>query len=408
MTGPLSDLRIVDLTTVVMGPYATQLLGDLGANVIKVEAPSGDTTRKTLPMRNPDMSWSYLGLNRNKRSIVLDLKQTDGISALLKIVETADVVISNVRPKALDRLGISYDRLKQANPKIIYVSLIGFNEDGPYAGQPVYEDLIQGLTAVPSILVDAGSPRPHFVPVSFNDRGVGLHAAVSLLAAVHWRDKSGRGQHLEIPMFETMVPFSTGGHAGGMAFEPPMGPPGYKRTLTDQRGPYKTMDGFICIIVYTDNHWRSFLKLIGKAELFTTDARFRDFGSRTEYSHELYPLLIEAMATKTTAEWLKLFKDGDIPATPLHTLESIYADPHLVATDFYQVVEHPTEGKIRQMSIAEKWTETPPTVRSLPPLLGEHSIEILQEAGVPDDQVQRMLDNKVTRQAVIAKRQAAE
>jgi crotonobetainyl-CoA:carnitine CoA-transferase CaiB-like acyl-CoA transferase len=399
MSGPLSDVRIVDLTTVVMGPYATQLLGDLGANIIKVEAPSGDTTRKTLPMRNPNMSWSYMGLNRNKRSLVLDLKQPDGIAALLKIAETADVVISNVRPKALARLGISYDKLKAANPRIVYVSLVGFNEDGPYAGQPVYEDLIQGLTAVPSILVDAGSPRPHFVPVSFNDRGVGLHAAVSLLAALHWRERSGRGQHLEIPMFETMVPFSLGGHTGGMAFEPPMGPPGYKRTLTDQRGPYKTQDGFICIIVYTDNQWRAFLKLLGKGDLYTSDPRFRDFGSRTEYSNELYPMLSEAMKTRTTAEWLKLLGDADIPATPLHTLESIYEDPHLVATNFFTVVDHPTEGKVRTMSIAEKWSETPPQVRSLPPLLGEHSIDILKECGVPDAQIQRMLATRATLEA---------
>jgi crotonobetainyl-CoA:carnitine CoA-transferase CaiB-like acyl-CoA transferase len=380
-----------------MGPYATQLLGDLGADVIKVEAPSGDTTRKTLPMRNANMSWSYMGLNRNKRSIVLDLKQKEGLSALFQITDGADVFISNIRPKAMARLGLDYEQLSARNPGLICVSLVGFDENGPYAGNPVYEDLIQGLTAVPSILAEAGSSKPHFVPISFNDRSVGLHAAVSLLAAVHWREKSGQGQHIQVPMFETMVPYTIGGHAGGMAFEPSLGPPGYKRTLTDLRGPYRTSDGYICIIVYTDKHWRAFLTLIGKGELFETDPRFKDFGSRTEHSNELYPMLIETLATKTTKEWLKLFNEADIPATPMHTLESIYEDPHLRAIDYFKVVDHPTEGPVRTMSIAEKWSKTQPEVRSLPPQLGQHSVEILREAGVPEDQIERMIRSGATR-----------
>lgn len=397
MEGPLSNLRVIDLTTVVMGPYATQLLGDLGADVVKVEAHSGDTTRKTLPMRNPNMSWSYLGLNRNKRSIVLDLKQEEGKEALLKLMESADVFITNVRPKAISRLGIDYEQVAPRAPPLVYVSLVGFSEDGPYAGRPVYEDLIQGLTGVPSIIVDAGSPKPHFVPISFNDRVVGLHAAVSLLAAIQWRERSGEGQHIKVPMYETMVPFSMGGHMGGHAFEPPIGPPGYKRTLTDQRGPYRTKDGYICIIVYTDSQWRSFLGLIGKADLFDTDPRFKDFGSRTEHSNELYPMIYEAMATKTTAEWLDLLEEGDIPATPLHSLTSIFDDPHLKAIDFFQTVDHPTEGPITMTSIKEKWSRTPPSVRRQPPNLGENSEEILSEVGYSSEDISRLVEKRVTK-----------
>ena len=397
MPRPLEGLRIVDLTTVVMGPYATQLLGDMGADIIKVEAPTGDTTRKTLPMRSANMGWTYLGLNRNKRSIVLDLKHEDGLAALFKIVEDADVLISNIRPQAMARLGLGYEQLSARNPGLVCVNLVGFDEDGPYAGKPVYEDLIQGLTAVPSILVDAGSSKPHFVPLSFNDRAVGLHAAVSLLGALHWRQKTGEGQHIQIPMFETMVPFTLGGHVGGMAFEPPLGPPGYKRTLTDRRGPYRTADGYICTIIYTDKHWQAFLALIGKAELFDTDPRFKDFGSRTEYSNELYPMIYETLATKTTEEWLALFEKADIPATRLHTLESIYDDPHLQAIDYFKVEEHPTEGLIKTMSVAEKWSKTQPDVRRQAPLLGQHSVEILKEAGVPEEQIERMIRAGATR-----------
>jgi crotonobetainyl-CoA:carnitine CoA-transferase CaiB-like acyl-CoA transferase len=193
-----------------------------------------------------------------------------------------------------------------------------------------------------------------------------------------------------------MVPFTLGGHVAGMAFEPPLGPPGYKRTLTDQRGPYRTQDGYICIIVYTDKQWRGFLKLIGKADLYDTDPRFKDFGTRTEFSNELYPLIYEAMATKTTEQWLKLLEEADVPATPLHTLESIYEDRHLQAIDYFKIEDHPSEGRIRSMSIAEKWSKTQPDVTKHAPQLGEHSVEILKEAGVAEDQIKRMLESGVT------------
>jgi len=396
MPKPLEGVKIVDLTSVVMGPYATQALGDMGADIIKVEAPSGDTTRMALPMRSKKMGWSYLGLNRSKRSIVLDLKQEDGLAALLEIVRGADVFISNIRPKAMARLGLGYEQLSAINPRLIVVSMVGFDENGPYAGNPVYEDLIQGLTAVPSILVDAGSSKPHFVPISFNDRAVGLHGAVSLLAALYWREQSGEGQHIQVPMFETMVPFSLGGHMGGMAFDPPLGPPGYKRTLTDQRGPYKTADGHICIIVYTDKQWREFLRLIGKGDWYESDPRFRDFGSRTEHSAELYPLIYGAMAERTTAEWLDILQDADIPATPLHTLESIFGDKHLEAIDYFKIEEHPSEGRLVTMSVAEKWSKTQPEVTSPPPLLGQQSVEILREAGLEQATIDRMIASGTT------------
>ena len=396
---PLAGIRILDLTSVIMGPYATQILGDFGADIIKVESPSGDTTRGVTPMRHPRMGWVFLHMNRNKRSIVLDLKQPEGLEALLRLVQTADAVVSNVRPKALGRLGVTYEKLSAINPGIIYLSLIGFNEDGPYAGQPVYEDLIQGLTAVPNLLVAAGSPHPHYVPLSFNDRGVGLNAAIALLSAIVCRGRTGRGQQIEVPMFETMVQAALGDQMGGLTFEPPIGPAGYTRTLTPERRPYATKDGYVCVIIYTDKHWQSYLSLIGHAELFTTDPRLRTMGTRNDNAHELYALLSEAMLTRTTGEWIALLQRADIPATPLHTLDSLVADPHLAATGFFRTVEHPSEGKIREMAIPSRWSDAQPSVRRQAPLLGQHSVEILREVGLDEVRIAAMLESGATAQA---------
>ncbi len=396
--GPLAGLRILDLTSVVMGPYATQILGDFGADIIKVESPAGDTTRGVTPMRNPGMGWAFLHMNRNKRSIVLDLKQPQGLEALLRLAETADAVVSNVRPRALARLGLSYDRVAAINPRVIYLSLLGFSEDGPYAGQPVYEDLIQGLTAVPNLLVAAGSPHPHYVPLSFNDRAVGLNAAIALLSAVICRQRTGRGQQIEVPMFETMVQAALGDQMGGLTFDPPIGPPGYTRTLTPERRPYATRDGYICVIIYTDRHWRSYLSLTGRGDMFDTDPRLRSIGTRNDHAHELYALLSETMLTRTTAEWLTALRDADIPVTPLHSLESLVADPHLDAIGFFDIVDHPTEGRIREMAIPSRWSEAQPSVRRRAARLGEHSVEILREAGLNDARIAGMLASGATRQ----------
>ena len=389
--GPLSGIRILDLTSVIMGPYATQILGDLGADIIKIEAPTGDTTRGVTPMRHPRMGWVFLHMNRNKRSLVLDLKQPEGLEALLDLAKGADVIVSNVRPKAMARLGLGYERLAAINPRLIYLSLVGFNEDGPYAGQPVYEDLIQGLTAVPNLLVAAGSPHPHYVPLSFNDRGVGLNAAIVLLAAVVARTRTGRGQRIEVPMFETMAQAALGDQMGGLTFEPPLGPAGYTRTLTPERRPYATKDGYVCVIIYTDKHWRSYLTLIGKGELYDTDPRLKNLGTRNDHAHDLYALLSDAMKTRTTGEWQAALLAADIPVQPLHTLDSLVADPHLNATGFFRTVEHPTEGAIREMAIPSRWSDTKPSVRRQAPQLGQDSVAVLREAGFDEARIAALL-----------------
>jgi crotonobetainyl-CoA:carnitine CoA-transferase CaiB-like acyl-CoA transferase len=390
MTLPLEGLRIVDFTNVVMGPYATQVLADYGADVIKIEAPKGDTTRQIPPMRNADMGTTFITLNRNKRSVVLDLKTPEGVEALESIVQTADVFISNVRPQALARLGVSYERLSETNPRLIWLGLVGFGSDGPYAGRPAYDDLIQGLTAVPDMLVRAGSAEPHYMPISFNDRAVGLHAAIALLAAVHQRSVDGLGQEIEVPMYETMAQFNIGDHMGGLTFEPPNGPPGYTRTLNPSRRPYRTSDGYICAIIYTDAHWRSFLEAVGEADRFATDPRVSTFLARTDHAAALYQEVSDAMAHRTTAEWLALFDELDIPATPLHTLESVTHDPHLEAVGMFTVTEHPTEGLIRQMKVPTSWSRAEFPPHSPAPTLGQHTREVLKEAGMAADQIDRI------------------
>lgn len=396
----LAGLRILDMTNVVMGPYATQILADYGADVIKIESPQGDTTRQIPPMRNPDMGCLFLHLNRNKRSVVLDLKQPECVSAFVELAVQSDVVICNVRPSALARLGITYEALAERNPRLIWISLVGFGSDGPYGGRPAYEDLMQGLTGMPAMLVQAGSEQPHYVPLSFNDRVVGLHAAIALLAAVQWRERSGLGQFVEVPMFETMTQFTVGDHMGGATFEPPAGPMGYQRTLTKERRPYATQDGFICLVVYTDKHWRSFFEAVGQADRFDKDPRVQSLRSRTTHANVLYAELAEIMRTRTTAEWLRLMSQVDIPAAPMHTLDSVVQDPHLQAVGMFDVSEHPTEGAVRQLRPPSRWSKSPPSVRSHAPNLGEHTAEVLQEVGLPDAQIARIVQRDAKRQAL--------
>lgn len=388
----LEGLRILDMTNVVMGPYATQVLADLGADVIKIESPTGDTTRQIPPMRNPNMGCLYLHLNRNKRSVVLDLKLPECVSAFIELASKSDVLICNVRPAALARLGITYEDLAARNPRLIWVSLVGFGSDGPYGGRPAYEDLMQGLTGMPDMLVKAGSERPHYVPLSFNDRVVGLHAAIALLAAVQWRERNGRGQFIEVPMLETMTQFTVGDHMGGQTFEPPLGAMGYQRTLNKERRPYATKDGFICLVVYTDKHWQSFFAAVGQPSRFQTDERVQSLQSRTTHASVLYAELAEVMQTRTTGEWLEVMRNADIPAAPMHTLEDVVQDPHLQAVGMFEVSDHPTEGAVRQLRPPTRFSASPPSVRTHAPTLGQHTTEVLREAGVAPHIVDAILN----------------
>ncbi|MFS2050207.1 CaiB/BaiF CoA transferase family protein [Variovorax sp. Varisp41] len=390
MSGPLEGVRIVDMTSVLMGPYATQILGDLGADVIKIEPPGGDTVRGIGPARHAGMGGIFLHANRSKRSVVLDLKQPAGREALLRLAAEADVLIYNVRPQAMARLGLGHAEVAAVNPRILYVGVYGYGQDGPYAAKPAYDDLIQGAVAIPTLGVRAGAPVPRYVPSAMVDRIVGMSAANAVSAGLFHRERTGRGQAIDVPMFETMAQFVLGDHMGGQTFEPPLGPAGYARLLNEQRRPYATRDGHLCVLIYNDKQWKTFFGLIGRAQAMEDDPRFSSIGARTEHIGELYQLVGEAMRTRTSAEWTALLEAADIPVMPMHTLESLMDDPHLAAVGFFETVEHPSEGHMRSMAIPTRWSGSPPSVSRHAPRLGEHSAEVLAEAGYSMAQIAAM------------------
>lgn len=402
MSGALDGVRVIDLTTVLMGPFATQLLGDLGADVIKVEPPTGDSSRALGPARHAGMGAGFLHVNRNKRSLVLDLKQATAHAALLKLVATADVLVYNVRPQAMARLGLTWAALSAINPRLIYVGTFGYGQDGPYAAKPAYDDLIQGAIGLPSLVARVGDGVPRYVPIAMIDRTVGMAAVNAVCAALYRREKTGVGQAIDVPMFETMVPFMLGEHMAGATFEPALGEIGYPRMLARERTPFATRDGHLCVLIYADHHWQRFLEMIGRGEDYTRDPRYADIGTRTRHIETLYGLVAAELATRSTAEWLALFAAADIPAMPLHTLDSLLEDPHLLASGFFESVEHPSEGPYRRMAPVAAWSESPPSIRRHAPRLGEHSAELLAELGYGAAELAALVASGATRCAAPA------
>jgi crotonobetainyl-CoA:carnitine CoA-transferase CaiB-like acyl-CoA transferase len=374
--GPLSGIRVIDLTTVVMGPSATQILGDLGADVIKVESAGGDSMRWVGPNRTDGMGPLYLNANRNKRSVVLDLKDPEDRDALLSLLPTADVFVSNMRPQAMARLGLGYDAIKAVKPDIVYCLAVGYGSDGPNAGQAVYDDLTQAASGIAG-LFHAIDGAPRYAPVNICDRVVGLYLAISIISALHHRAVSGEGQEIEVPMLETMAQFVLADHMGGGAFVPPLGSMGYKRLLSRVRGPYPTKDGHLALVVYTDKHWRAFCAMAGQPDLVDTDPRFKTQETRTQHAEDMGHYIKEHLPLKTTAEWIAALRTADIPAHAVNRIEDLFDDPHLKAVRMFSEMEHPTEGKLKVARFPVKFSKTPASIRCLAPNLGEHTDELL-------------------------------
>ena len=376
--GPLSGVRVIDLTTVAMGPYATQILGDMGADVIKVESPEGDVFRHAAPARNPGMGAAYLNLNRNKRSVVLDLKQPGDREKLLKLAKDADVFVYNVRPQSMRKLGLDYESLARINPRLIYCGTYGFSERGPYAGQPAFDDIIQAMSGIAALQGHNGDAGPEYVNTIIADKAAGLTAAYAISMALYERERSGLGQAIEVPMFETIVSFTLLEHMAGATFVPKEHAMGYERVLSPNRKPYRTKDGYIGLLPYTTAQWQRFFAAAGETAL-ASDARVTDAATRSRNINFLYAELARIVATRTTTEWVEALKDADIPMTPVRSPEELLEDPHLAALDFFHRSTHPSEGELRTIGIPVTFSRTPGSIRSLSPKLGEHTKEVFDE-----------------------------
>jgi crotonobetainyl-CoA:carnitine CoA-transferase CaiB-like acyl-CoA transferase len=398
MSGPLHGVRVLDLTTVVMGPYATQILADFGAEVVKVEPPEGDVIRQAWPFRNPGMGAIFLNVNRNKRSIVLDLKKPAALEACLALAKQADVLVYNIRPQAMARLGLSYEKIRSINEKIIYVGCFGYSQRGPYAAKAAYDDMIQGASGLPWLLQKQGAAEPRYAPMIVADRSVGQQVASAVSAALYSREKTGKGQRVDVPMWEHLLQIVLSDHLGGYTFEPQHGEPGYIRILTPDRRPYQTEDGYVCALIYNDKQWKSFFDIIGRPEMMKRP-EFATHDARSQNYKTAYAMVAEEMLKRTSAFWLEALEKGDIPVQRMNSIDDIVADPHLKAIGYLRTVEHPSEGRIRMLAPPSEWSETPPEYRRHAPRLGEHTREVLKEGGLTEETIQALLDSGAAKQA---------
>jgi crotonobetainyl-CoA:carnitine CoA-transferase CaiB-like acyl-CoA transferase len=386
--GPLDGIRVLDLTSVVLGPLATQILGDYGADVIKIEAPEGDLMRSNGVSLHTGMSSIYLALNRNKRSVALDLKSNEGAAALRKLIATSDVFVHNMRVAAIERLGFGYEAVAQINPRIVYCAATGFGQDGPDGEKPAFDDIIQaacGLASVASI----GHEAPDYTASLIADKTTGLVVANAVMAAMLHRERYGVGQYVEVPMLETMTAFVLAEHMGGMTFRPAPAPAGYARLLQGGRKPVRTSDGWLSLLPYTPRHWQAFFKAAGREDI---GQRFK-LESRKDLNENirlLYQYLGEVVATRSTDEWLALCEELDIPATRLYALDQLPDHPHLQAVGLFQETNHPTEGAIRELRPTTRFFGTPISIRRPAPVLGQHTREVLLEAGLKEEEVSRL------------------
>ena len=393
MDGALKGIKILDLTSVGFGPYACQILGDDGAEIIKIESPDGDITRGIAPFRNNGMGHFFLNANRNKRSLVLDLKKPEAKKIFFKLAETADVLITSIRPAAMDRLGLGFKACQKVNDKLIYVALVGFGQSGPYAKRPAYDDIIQGVSGMAS-MQGGRNGDPTFVNASICDKICSQVAAHATLAALYSRTNSETGQLVEVPMFESMVGFNLVEHQAGMTFNPALGSTGYERSMAEHRKPYATLDGFVCALPYTTKHWQTFFSIMKRNEMIN-DLRVTDPKLRSEKIGELYELVSELVKTWKTEDLLDALNTGDIPHGEATALDDLANDPHLEKVGYFQTWDHPSEGKIKLTAPPVKFSKTPATIDRLPPSLGEHNSEILKEIGFDDEEISALRRNKI-------------
>jgi crotonobetainyl-CoA:carnitine CoA-transferase CaiB-like acyl-CoA transferase len=375
----LDGIRIIDLTSVIFGPYATQMLADMGADVIKVEPPQGDISRYLGRPRagNPTMGSTHMTVNRGKRSLMLDLKKPKDAEHLRSLIPTADVFFHNIRADAIERLGFGYEAVKAQRSDIIYVHGTGFGQHGPYADLQAYDDVIQSATGTTGLLPRAdGNPRPRYLPSLIADKVAGHYGAQAILAALVHKLRTGDGQHVEVPMFECFTNFMLEEHLRDATFVPPIGPIGYPRQIDPGRQPFPTADGYISIVPYTDPKVHQLMQLLG-GHHFLDEERFATPLARYQNSTALYTEIAKLTPAKTTAEWMKIFEDGDMPAMPDRDLADIFDDPHLKATGFFRPRTHPTEGEYLEMTPPIRFSADKDRTLGVAPGLGEHNAALL-------------------------------
>ncbi|WP_216856160.1 CaiB/BaiF CoA-transferase family protein [Acidisphaera sp. S103] len=388
-TGPLSGIRVIDITTVVLGPFCSQTLGDMGADVIKIETTQGDSTRAIGPSRTPGMGSYFANLNRNKRSLALDLKKPAARQAILRLVETADVFVHNMRIGAAQRLGLDYATLSARNPKLIYACASGFRKGSSMQEFPAYDDLIQGVSGTASL--NAGPDgAPRYFPTVMVDKLTGAQLASAIGMALFHRERTGQGQEIHLPMMETILSFMLVEHLWhGTMGEPEKGL-GYPRMLTPHRRPYPTKDGYISVIAHSNEQWGKLFEAMGVPDLID-DPRFNSVAARSKNIDAAYATLTHGMKQRTTEEWLAELRPADIPCGKANNLADLFTDPYLTETGYFEPHEHPTEGDVVIPAIPARFSKSPPNIHRPWPTLGQHSREILTEAGCSEAEIEAIL-----------------
>ena len=381
-TGPLAGVRVLDMSTVVFGPLATLIFGDLGADIIKIENPNGklpgDVMRYAGASPTGDLGSLFTNLNRNKRSVTVDVKTEEGRSAISELIKTCDVFFHNVRMAGMERLGFGYDAVRELKKDIVYVHCAGFSPGGPYEDRQAFDDLIQAASGYSDLYRRRSGQDPAYAPSVIADKTSGLFATYATLAALFHRERTGEGQFVQVPMMESFTFFNMVENLYGETFVPGNGNFGYTRSINPRRKPYPTKDGFISIVPYNDDQWTEFFEIGGRKGVFE-DPRFSTYQARTENTGELYAIIEEVAATKTTDEWVKLLGAANIPAMRYNRMEDVLTDPHLTATEFFTIRNHPEAGPYRSMRHPVNFSKTPANVRSEPPRLGADTDEILSD-----------------------------
>lgn len=392
-TKPLEGVRIIDASSILMVPYCTRLLADMGAEVIKVETINGDNTRYIGPSINNGMAAVFLNINRNKKSICVDLKTPEGRLIIYKLIKTSDVFVSNIRKAALEKIKLTHSDFEKLNPKIITANAVGFSSEGPYAGLPAFDDTIQAISGM-AAYQGAYSNQPSYTSGATADKVTGIMLGMSIIGALFNREKNGKGIELEVPMMETMVDFTLVEHLYGFNFIPPKAPPIYPRQSSPNRRPYKTKDGYVAVLPYSDEQWLRFFKLVGKEEILK-DSKFSSLKSRNENIDLLYHMLSEELTKQDTNYWLKSLKQSDIPAAKVNFPEEIFEDEHLQETNFFRETQHPSEGKLLypKFPVEFKNTDNGETLHA--PNLGENTKETLVGLGYSDFEVESLASKNI-------------